>query len=77
MLRATRGDCWLLARASSENGKTLAERVLLRGESVRLRAPKVWLSLGASANVDVLVAGKPQEVPPGTVALVLDAAADT
>lgn len=70
-IRATRGDCWVLARARSENGRTLAERVLLEGESMTVRARSVWLSLGASANVDVTVNGTPRELPFGTVDVVL------
>ncbi len=71
VVTATRGDCWVAARAGSESGRVLEERVLLQGESVRLRASRVWLSLGASSNVDVLVDQRPREVPAGTVALVL------
>ncbi len=71
VVTATRGDCWVAARAGSESGRVLEERVLLQGESVRLRAKRVWLSLGASSNVDVLVDQQPREVPAGTVALVL------
>lgn len=71
VVTATRGDCWLSARAGSESGRVLDERVLLQGESVRLRAPRVWLSLGAASNVDVLVDQEPREVPAGTVAVVL------
>lgn len=71
VVTATRGDCWLSARAGGENGRLLEERVLLQGESVRLRAARVWLSLGASSNVDVLVDGQPREISAGTVARVL------
>ena len=49
----------------------LDERVLAQGESVRVRAKRVWLSLGAASNVDVLVDKEPRPVPGGTVALVL------
>ena len=71
VVTATRGDCWLAARAGSETGPVLEERLLVQGESVRFRAARVWLSLGASGNVDVLVDQRPREVPAGTVALVL------
>ena len=71
VVTATRGDCWLAARAGSENGPVLEERILLQGESVRLRATRVWLSLGAASNVDVFVDQEPREVPAGTVAVVL------
>jgi hypothetical protein len=49
----------------------LEETVLAQGDSVRIRAARVWLSLGASGNVDVTLNGKPRPVSPGTVALVL------
>ena len=71
VVRATRGDCWLSARAGSETGRVLDERLLVQGESVRLRARRVWLSLGASSNVDVLVDQELRPVPSGTVAIVL------
>jgi hypothetical protein len=71
VVTASRGDCWLSARVGSESGRVLDERVLLQGESVRLRATRVWLSLGAASNVDVLVDQEPREVPAGTVAVVL------
>ncbi len=71
VVTATRGDCWLSARAGSETGRVLDERVLAQGESVRVRAKRVWLSLGAASNVDVLVDKEPRPVPGGTVALVL------
>lgn len=71
VVTATRGDCWLAARAGTESGRVLEERILRQGESVRLRAPRVWLSLGASSNVDVVVDEQSREVPAGTVELVL------
>ena len=71
VVTASRGDCWLSARVGSETGRVLEERVLLQGESVRVRAGRVWLSLGASSNVDVLVDEEPRPVPAGTVAVVL------
>jgi hypothetical protein len=74
---ATRGACWVQAKVGSENGRTLAERVLLEGESVTMRAAAVWLSLGASANVDVTVNGRPRRLGFGTVAVVLTARSQT
>jgi hypothetical protein len=74
---ATRGACWVQAKVGSENGRTLAERVLLEGESVTMRAAAVWLTLGASANVDVTVNGRPRRLGFGTVAVVLTARSQT
>ena len=71
VLTAVRGDSWFSARVGSENGRVLDERVLVQGESVRLRATRVWLSIGAAGNVEVTVDGKPKELSPGTVSLVL------
>jgi hypothetical protein len=77
VVSASRGDCWILARAGSETGRTLEERVLPEGESLRLRAPRIWLSFGASGNVDVTVNGKPREIVSGTVAVVFEATPST
>ena len=71
VLTAVRGASWFSARVGSENGKVLDERVLAQGESVRLQAPRIWLSVGAAGNVEVTVDGKPRELAPGTVSLVL------
>ncbi len=71
MLAAVRGDCWFSARVGSESGRVLDERVLAQGESVRLQARKIWLSVGAAANVEVTVDGTPTELSPGTVSVVL------
>jgi Domain of unknown function (DUF4115) len=74
VLTAVRGDSWFSARVGSESGRVLAERVLAQGESVRLQATRIWLSIGAAGNVEVTVDGKPAELAPGTVSVVLPAA---
>lgn len=71
VVTASRGDSWFSARLGSENGRLLDERVLAQGESVRFRGRKIWLSIGASGNVDVTVDGEPTTLPPGTVSVVL------
>jgi hypothetical protein len=71
VITASRGDCWILARLDSETGRLLDERVLAQGESVRLRGRRVWLSVGASGNVDVTVNGKARQLPAGTIEVVL------
>lgn len=71
VLSALHGDCWFSARVGSENGRVLDERVLAQGETVRLRAERIWLSVGASANIEVTVNGEPTELSPGTVSVVL------
>lgn len=71
VVTAARGDCWILARLDSENGRLLDERVLAQEESVKLRGARVWLSVGAAGNVDVTVNGEERELPTGTVTVVL------
>jgi len=71
IVTAARGDCWISARLGSENGKVLEERLLAQGESVTLRGARVWISIGAAANVDVSVNGQNREIQSGTVALTL------
>lgn len=71
VVTASRGDCWISARLGSETGRVLEERLLAQGESVTLRGARVWMSIGAAANVDVTVNGEDRELQSGTVAVVL------
>jgi len=71
VVTASRGDCWISARLGSETGRVLEERLLAQGESVTLRAERVWMSVGAAANVDVTVNGEDRKIQSGTVAVVL------
>jgi len=71
VLTAVRGDSWFSARVGSEDGQVLDERVLAQGESVRLQARRIWLSVGAAGNVELTVDGEPRALAPGTVSLVL------
>jgi hypothetical protein len=71
VVTAARGDSWFSARVGSENGRVLDERVLAQGESASFRGNRIWLSVGASGNVDVTVGGEPTTLPPGTVSVVL------
>jgi hypothetical protein len=61
----------VVARDGSETGPVLYEGLLQQGSSTRLKAKRIWLSLGAAANLDVLIDGKPEEVPEGTVEVVV------
>ena len=70
VLSAVRGDSWFSARVGSESGRLLDERVLTQGESVRLQAKRIWLSIGAAGNIEVTVDGEPKELS-GTVSVVL------
>jgi RodZ C-terminal domain len=71
VVKATTGDCWLQARAGSAKGRVLYEGTLVQGTSIRFRAKRVWLRLGAASHVLVTVGGKPHEIPTGTVDLLL------
>jgi uncharacterized protein DUF4115 len=71
LLTATRGDCWVEVRDGSSSGKALYTGTLAAGNSLRFKRPKLWVRLGAAANVDLLVNGRPASVPPGTVELVV------
>jgi uncharacterized protein DUF4115 len=70
-ITASRGDCWMSAHRGSATGPLLAEKTLLDGETVSLRAHRIWLELGAAGNVDVAVDGRPHPVSSGTTELVL------
>jgi len=70
-ITASRGDCWMSAHRGSATGPLLAERTLLDGETVSLRARRIWLELGAAGNVDISVNGRPHPVTSGTTELVL------
>ena len=71
VIAAVRGDSWFSARVGSESGRVLDERVLAQGESVRVQARRIWLSVGAAANVEVTVDGTRTALSPGTVSVVL------
>jgi hypothetical protein len=74
VLTASRGDCWVEARAGSATGAILYSGTLANGRSLRFSRPKVWLRLGAASNLDIEINGRPSAIPPGTVDLVLPVA---
>jgi hypothetical protein len=71
VLTASRGDCWVVARDSSPTGPVLYEGLLQQGSSTSLKAKRLWLSLGAAANLDVVIDGKPEDLPGGTVDVIV------
>lgn len=71
VVSAARGDSWFSARLGSESGRVLDERILAQGESARFQGRRIWLTVGAAGNVDLTVNGKPRELAPGTISLVL------
>lgn len=70
-IRATRGDCWLDARAISPTGRILYYGLLRRGRTLSLRGPRVWVRFGFAPNVVVRVNGRPRPVSKSTTSLVL------
>ena len=52
VVRATKGDCWLLVRRGVASGPVLYEGTLAKGAALRF-APRVWVRLGAPWNVSV------------------------
>jgi len=53
VIRALRGDCWLLVRRGGAGGPVVYEGTLARGESLRFGKAKVWVRFGAPWNVAV------------------------
>jgi hypothetical protein len=64
VLTATRGHSWIEARTGSSTGRSLYAGVIEQGQTVRLRAPTVWVSAGAAGNIDLRVDGR--AAPPGS-----------
>jgi hypothetical protein len=70
-IKASRGDCWVDARQGSSTGKQLAYELLKQDRSITLRGPRVWLRLGAAANVDINVNGHARPVPTASTGFLL------
>lgn len=58
VVRATRGDCWLLVRRGGAGGPVLYEGTLRQGSTVRFAAPRVWVRLGAPGMVEAQRGGE-------------------
>jgi hypothetical protein len=67
VVRAARGDCWVVARRGSATGRRLYFGLLRHGRTLHFASRPVWLQLGAGANVDVTLDGKRQRIPNGTI----------
>lgn len=65
-LTASRGRCWLEARAGSPNGRVLDSGMLEAGQSLRLAGRRIWIRLGAPTQLDATVDGRRAELPPTT-----------
>jgi cytoskeleton protein RodZ len=53
VIRAARGNCWLLVRRGGPDGPELYRGTLTRGSVVRFAAQRVWIRLGAPSVVDI------------------------
>jgi helix-turn-helix protein len=53
VIRAARGNSWLLVRRGGANGPVLWEGTLTHGSVARFVAPRVWIRLGAPSVVDI------------------------
>jgi hypothetical protein len=58
VLKATRGDSWLVVRARSETGELLYQGTLTTGRTLQFVRKRLWLRVGAPANLDVRLNGK-------------------
>ena len=59
VLTAVRGECWVQVRANGVNGRLLYEGTLEVGQTQRfVRYRRLWLELGAPANVDARLNGR-------------------
>ena len=66
-LVAARGECYLLVRRDSAAGELLYEAILPAGNSVGFAGTRLWLRIGAAANLDATLDGEPLALPAGTV----------
>jgi hypothetical protein len=55
---AVRGDSWIEARLGGPGGAVLYRGNLVLGRSVRFRARRLWMRLGAASNLDLLLNGR-------------------
>jgi cytoskeleton protein RodZ len=66
VLTAARGPVWLLVRRGSADGPMVYENILQPGGSLRFGRRALWIRIGAPANLDVRVDGRPRPVPPSS-----------
>jgi cytoskeleton protein RodZ len=64
VLTAARGDCWMSVRANSASGPLLYQGSLEQGQTQRfVKWRRVWIELGAPANLRVRLNGKAVRFP--------------
>ncbi len=72
---ASRGACWVLARAGGAQGRVLYDAVVQEGSTVEVRARRLWVRFGAAGYVDLVLNGRPLQLgSTGTVDVLLTAA---
>jgi RodZ C-terminal domain len=59
VVRAVRGPSWIMARRGNSTGKLLYEGTLAQSGTLSLRAPRVWVTFGALANLELRLNGEP------------------
>jgi hypothetical protein len=55
---ASRGDCWVLARAGSRSGRVLYAAIVRRGTTIALHGSRLWVRFGAVGNLDLVLNGQ-------------------
>lgn len=71
-LVAARGDCWLVIRSGSAQGPIRFAGILQRGAAAQARGRRLWVSLGAAANLDATLNGRRlRSFPTGTIDVVV------
>lgn len=74
VLTAARGECWMQVRAGGVNGRLLWEGTLEPGQSQRfVKNKRLWLELGAPANVNARLNGRRVDFPNRPAILVVTA----
>jgi cytoskeleton protein RodZ len=58
VLAAARGDCWLIIRLASRNGRVLYEGLLAEGETLRVTGRRLWVRMGAPWNLEARLNGR-------------------
>jgi uncharacterized protein DUF4115 len=71
LVAATRGDSWLVVRSGSGAGRVLYQGTLIQGKTLRLSSSRLWMRVGAGANLDVSINGKSATLGAGTFDAVL------
>lgn len=71
VLTAQRGPVWVSVRERSPTGELLYEGTLEQGQKQRFESERLWLQVGAAANLDVRLNGKKVKNFPNSEAVVV------